>query len=203
MAISLDLKFNLQTFENNRATQSFEELQNNPDKIKFFGHSDITTILPKSALQTLTSISEGMPLVILEGFAAGVPCVATDVGSCRDLIEGGLSEDDKRIGLAGAVTGIANPEALANEYIRFLNFDNGAWEQAQKNAMTRVERYYKQDMFLQEYREIYNEALPLSWDELKKNVFAYYAPNKVPYPKIKIKRFTITKYTTTPNRGSA
>jgi len=30
-----------------------------------------------------------MPLVILEGFAAGLPCVSTDVGSCRELIEGG------------------------------------------------------------------------------------------------------------------
>ena len=203
MAISLDLKFNLQTFANNKATQSFEQLQENPDKIKFFGHSDITQVLPISALQTLTSISEGMPLVILEGFAAGVPCVATDVGSCRDLIEGGLNEEDKKIGLAGAVTGIANPEALAQEYIKFLTFENGVWEQAQKNALTRVQKYYKEDMFLQEYRDIYNEALHLNWAELQKKVFAYYAANKIPYPKLKIKRFTIRKYTKTPKAGEA
>ncbi|QOP44915.1 GT4 family glycosyltransferase PelF [Sulfurimonas paralvinellae] len=188
MAISLDLKFNLQTFTNNKATKSLEELEKDPDKIKFFGHQNIKEILPKSALQTLTSISEGMPLVILEGFAAGVPCVATDVGSCRDLIEGGLNEDDKHIGLAGALTSIANPEALAQEYVKFLNFHNGMWEQAQKNALTRVQKYYKEEMFLNDYRAIYNEALPLTYDELKKKVFAYYAPNKLPYPKIKVKR---------------
>jgi len=201
MAISLDLKFNLQTFKNNKATQSFEQLQDNPDQIKFFGHSDITQILPKSALQTLTSISEGMPLVILEGFAAGVPCVATDVGSCRDLIEGGLNEEDKHIGPAGAVTGIANPEALADAYVEFLTFKNGVWKQAQQNALTRAQKYYKEDMFLQEYRDIYNEALHLNWAELKEKVFAYYAPNRVPYPKLKIKRFTITKYIKTPKMG--
>ena len=87
-----------------------------------------------------------MPLVILEGFAAGVPCVATDVGSCKDLIEGGLNEDDKRIGLAGAITGIANPEALAQEYIKFLSFENGYWAEAQKNALNRVQKYYKQEV---------------------------------------------------------
>jgi len=196
MAISLDLKFNLQKFENNKAVQSFEQLQENPDKIKFFGHSNIKDILPKSALQTLTSISEGMPLVILEGFAAGVPCVATDVGSCKDLIEGGLDNEDKKIGLAGAITGIANPEALAQEYIKFLSFENGYWVEAQKNALSRVQKYYKQEMFLQEYRDIYNEAMTLTWDELKKRVFPYYLPSNLPYAKAKIKRFKIIKFTT-------
>jgi len=197
MAISLDLKSDLQKFENNKAVQSFEQLQESSDKIKFFGHSNIKDILPKSALQTLTSISEGMPLVILEGFAAGVPCVATDVGSCRDLIEGGLNEEDKRIGLAGAITGIANPKALAQEYIKFLNFKNGYWTEAQKNALSRVQKYYKQEMFLQEYREIYNEAMLPTWDELRKKIFTYYLPSNIPYTKVRIKRFKIIKFTTT------
>jgi glycosyltransferase involved in cell wall biosynthesis len=42
-----------------------------------------------------SSISEALPLVILEGYAAGVPTVSTDVGSCRQLVEG-LDEDDRR-----------------------------------------------------------------------------------------------------------
>ncbi len=166
MALALDLKGGLQRFEGNKSNLSFEEIQNSPDKIKFFGHSNIKEILPKSALQTLTSISEGMPLVILEGFAAGVPCVATDVGSCRDLIEGGINQEDKQLGVAGAVTNIANPDALATEYIKFLDFENGEWKKAQEVGLKRVEKYYKQEMFLQEYRKLYDEALNISWDEL-------------------------------------
>ncbi len=57
--------------------------------IKFLGFQNIVDILPKSGILTLTSISEGMPLVILEGFAAGLPCVSTDVGSCREFDRGG------------------------------------------------------------------------------------------------------------------
>lgn len=36
----------------------------------------------------LTSISEGQPLAVLEAMAAGRPAVTTDVGCCRELIEG-------------------------------------------------------------------------------------------------------------------
>jgi glycosyltransferase involved in cell wall biosynthesis len=166
MAISLDLKGSIQRFDGNKSKITFEAIENSSDKIKFFGHSNIKEILLKSALQTLTSISEGMPLVILEGYAAGVPCVATDVGSCRDLIEGGINEEDKQLGHAGAVTGIANPDALAKEYIKFLNFQNGEWLKAQQVGLLRVQKYYRQEMFLQDYRELYNEALNISWDDL-------------------------------------
>lgn len=128
------------------------------DNMKFLGFQNIKEILPQSALQTLTSISEGMPLVILEGFAAGVPCVATDVGSCKDLIEGGLDDEDIAMGSAGAITSIANPSELAKQYIHFLS-DYDAWQNAQAVALKRVQKYYRQEMFLQDYREIYNEAI--------------------------------------------
>jgi len=141
------------------------------------------------------ALGMGMPLVILEGYAAGVPCVATSVGSCRDLIEGGVDEEDIKIGLAGAVTGIANPQALADHYIRLLSFGNGEWEKAQEAAMKRVEAYYRQEMFLQDYKNIYDEALDLTWDELKSKVFPYYLPKKAPYPKSMLKKFPIKKFT--------
>ncbi len=164
MAISLHMKKQMQIFDGNKSTMTQEQIIASEEKIKFFGHTNIKEILPHSALQTLSSISEGMPLVILEGFAAGVPCIATDVGSCKDLIEGGINAEDISIGSAGAITGIANPDALAKEYVRFLDFDNGVWEKAQAVALERVQKYYRQEMFLEDYREIYNEAKGLTWD---------------------------------------
>ena len=126
--------------------------------IKFLGFQNIADVLPKIGLLTLTSISEGMPLVVLEGFAAGVPAVTTDVGSCRQLIYGGIDEKDKKIGKAGEVTPLANAEALAKAYLRFLT-DEKEWKKAQQAAIERVERYYTLDGFLNHYREIYTEAM--------------------------------------------
>lgn len=124
----------------------------------FKGFQNIKDILPLTGLLTLTSVSEGMPLTILEGYAAGVPCVATDVGSCKDLIYGSLNDEDVAIGKAGEITHIANPSALAESYIKFLT-DEVLWRQAQKSALDRVRRFYRQDMFLQTYRDIYDEVM--------------------------------------------
>jgi glycosyltransferase involved in cell wall biosynthesis len=127
-------------------------------KNNFFlkGFQNIKDILPKSGLLTLTSVSEGMPLTILEGFAAGLPCIATDVGSCYDLIYGGLGDEDRAIGEAGAVTGISDPSSLAKYYIKFLT-DNELWHKAQSAALNRVNRYYRQDQFLETYKNMYQE----------------------------------------------
>ena len=126
--------------------------------VKFLGFRNIREIYPKIGLLTLTSISEGMPLVVLEGFAAGVPAVTTDVGSCRELIYGGIDEEDKSLGAAGAVTPIAHPTEIAKAYIDFLS-DGEVWEKAQNIGLQRVRRYYRQESFLESYDKLYDELL--------------------------------------------
>jgi glycosyltransferase involved in cell wall biosynthesis len=126
------------------------------ENIKFLGFQNIAEILPKSGLQTLTSISEGMPLVILEGFAAGVPCVSTDVGSCKELIYGGEQEGDRAMGKAGAICQIANVGELANAYIELLTNEE-KWYEAQRVALERVNRFYTQELFLKNYKAVYDD----------------------------------------------
>lgn len=126
--------------------------------ISFLGFQKIADILPKSGLLTLTSISEGMPLVILEGFASGLPCVSTDAGSCKNLIFGALDEDDIKIGKAGEITSIADEVALAKNYVLFLS-DDKLWKKAQKSALLRVEKYYQEKLFLQTYKNLYKRFM--------------------------------------------
>jgi glycosyltransferase involved in cell wall biosynthesis len=126
------------------------------ENVKFLGFQNPKDIFPKTGILTLTSISEGIPLVILEGFAAGVPCVATDVGSCRQLIYGGLNEEDIKIGKAGEVVPIANPEELAKAYIKLLE-DENLYKSCQEAAIKRVNTFYTKKQFLDNYRKIYTE----------------------------------------------
>ena len=53
----------------------------------FTGRVDIVQYMRKLDFTILTSISEGQPLSVLESFAARRPCVTTDVGCCRELLE--------------------------------------------------------------------------------------------------------------------
>lgn len=127
------------------------------DKIRFTGFMDPVELFPQIGLLVLSSISEGLPLVALEGFAAGVPLVATDVGACRQLIEG-LDPEDRALGSAGGIVPINSPQALAEACQLFLT-DTERWKQAQHAAISRVETYYTQQRMFERYRELYQRGL--------------------------------------------
>jgi len=123
--------------------------------IKFLGMQKVDKIFPKLGVSVLTSISEGLPLVTLEGFAAGVPSVVTNVGACKELVEGRDAED-KAIGPAGIVTEIASPEETGLAIIRLLS-DRDFWNHCRDAGIARVERYYDEKDLFEAYRALYLE----------------------------------------------
>lgn len=127
------------------------------DCIQFLGFQNPVELFPKMGVSVLTSVSEGQPLVVLEGFAAGVPSVTTDVGSCKELIFG-VSEEDQALGSAGSVVSISDPAAFAEATIELLT-NQSAWEAASKAAISRVEKYYDERDLLERYRDVYNSAI--------------------------------------------
>lgn len=54
--------------------------------VLFPGMVNVLEYMKKLDFTVLTSISEGQPLSVLESFAAGRPCVTTDVGCCRNCL---------------------------------------------------------------------------------------------------------------------
>jgi glycosyltransferase involved in cell wall biosynthesis len=62
------------------------------DRVVFCGHrDDFLDLLPGVDLLVLSSLSEGLPVVILEAFAACVPVVATSVGGVPEVAEHGAT----------------------------------------------------------------------------------------------------------------
>lgn len=125
--------------------------------VKFLGFRKTDEIFPKIGLNVLTSISEAQPLVILEGFAAGVPCVSSDVGCVRELIEG-VDEKDRALGVGGAIVEIASPEATARAAMDLLR-DPVRWHAAQAAGVARTKQLYTQELMLARYRKIYEAAI--------------------------------------------
>jgi polysaccharide biosynthesis protein PelF len=128
------------------------------DKVHFLGFQKIEELLPMVGVNVLTSISEAQPLALLEGLAAGVPCVASDVGCCRELLLGTALPEDRALGAAGAVVGIADPDAAASEICALLS-DPVRWKAAQAAGIARVEKYYTDTQMLGRYRDIYEKAM--------------------------------------------
>ena len=126
------------------------------DRIRFMGFQKVEDVLPQLGLMVLTSISEAFPLVIGESHASGLPVLATDVGACRDLIEG-AGPEDRALGRAGDVVPIGDQDALARCAFALLT-DPVRWRAAQQAGIARVERYYQQSRVIEGYREIYQRV---------------------------------------------
>ena len=124
-------------------------------QVKFTGMQNLLDILPQVGLVVLTSISEAQPLVLLEAMAAGVPVVASDVGSCAAIIHGG-EESDKALGCAGRLTPIANGHATANAMSDMLS-DTELWHQCRQTGIERVEQFYTRPAMLAAYQALYEE----------------------------------------------
>lgn len=57
------------------------------DRVHFLGHRpDVPALLPHIELLWLASEYEGLPNVVLEAMAAGIPVVVTDIPGCRELV---------------------------------------------------------------------------------------------------------------------
>lgn len=61
------------------------------ERVCFAGErTDVDVLLRQATVFWLTSLWEGMPNVVLEAMASGVPAVVTDVGGTRELIRDGV-----------------------------------------------------------------------------------------------------------------
>ena len=88
------------------------------EKVVLLGaRDDVSDVLMAADALVMSSISEGLPMVLLEAMAAGVPCVATAVGGIPDLFgqdRGLLVRAQDASELAGAMTALArSPEMRA------------------------------------------------------------------------------------------
>jgi glycosyltransferase involved in cell wall biosynthesis len=127
------------------------------EDIRFLGPMPPPKIYPDLDVVVLTSFSEGQPLVILEAYAYGLPVVATDVGACREMIEG-RTEEDRAIGASGFVTRVATPQQTATALVRLAK-DVRLRRRMGLAGRRRVTTYYQRNDMLAAYRALYSRLI--------------------------------------------
>lgn len=121
------------------------------DVLYFLGHrDDLPELYHAFDLFVLTSLWEGMPYVILEAMAAGLPTIASDVPGSRDLVRNGATgflvpPEHERI-IAARVLYLLRAPALRREMGR--------------RARMVVEQSHTQAKFLAELTRLYERTLP-------------------------------------------
>ena len=118
------------------------------------GNVNVAEYFKRTDFTVLSSISEGQPLAVLESFAAGRPCVTTDVGCCRDLLEG----TDDGIGAAGKVVPPMHARALADALELLATHPEMRREMAE-HGRERVRRYFLHEDMVDNYNKNYEEVL--------------------------------------------
>ncbi|MCD7035759.1 GT4 family glycosyltransferase PelF [Metabacillus sp. GX 13764] len=121
------------------------------DQIEFTGKVNIDDYLPKFDICVLSSISEGQPLAVLEGMAFGKPWIVTDVGSCRELIEGGEGDS---FGACGFTVPPVSPKQLADR-LQWSMENRDLLPKLGNSGRKRVLKYYLAEDMIAAYRNLY------------------------------------------------
>lgn len=124
------------------------------ENIRFTGRVDIAAYLQKLDFTILTSISEGQPLSVLESLAARRPCVTTDVGCCRELLEGTPGDT---LGAAGFCVPPMYRQGLADAMEK-LCVSRPLRQRMGAIGQQRVAQSYRYEQMLARYRALYAET---------------------------------------------
>jgi glycosyltransferase involved in cell wall biosynthesis len=109
--------------------------------------TDLVRFLPNLDLGVMSSFTEGLPVILLEMGAAGVPTVATAVGGIPEVIDDGQD---------GCLVPPGDPQALANRIVAMLD-DDARRRAMGRAARTRVERDFSFAAMGRHYHELFRK----------------------------------------------
>jgi glycosyltransferase involved in cell wall biosynthesis len=109
---------------------------------------DVARVFAALDVHVLSSKSEAFANVLLESIAAGVPCVATDVGESRFIL-----------GDTGRIVPPANPAALAAAVRELIDLPPSEMEALRVRARRRAVRDFTLTSSVERYAELYEEVV--------------------------------------------
>jgi len=133
------------------------------DDVSWLGHrSDVPAILRLSDMFVLPSYyREGVPRVLLEAGALGLPLITTDMPGCRDVVrdgkEGALVPPRDAVALSKAIQRFACSPELRN--------------QLGTNAQSRVRKDFSLSKVAAAYAQVYRELMQKPEATIKENVY--------------------------------
>lgn len=115
------------------------------DHVHMLGlRSDVPNVICGSDALLLTSVSEGIPLTLIEGMAGGLPCLSTDVGGVGEVITDGQT---------GILVPPSNPDELANALVK-VGSQPKLREQLSENGVAEAKLRFDEQQMMRLYDEL-------------------------------------------------
>lgn len=134
------------------------------DHVVFVGFThDVLPYYKNAQIFVLPSISEGMPLSLLEAMSCGLPVVATRVGGNTEILDSNLGTgeaivSDYHIGENGILVNAGDAKGLAEALLKILK-DEGLSKRLGGKAREIIEKKFSQEKVLQGYINLYYSLL--------------------------------------------
>lgn len=112
--------------------------------------TDVARLLPAADLFLLTSLTEGIPVTLIEAMAAGLPVVGTRVGGMGEVVEEGAT---------GLLAPSGDDAALAACVLRLAD-DAGARGRMGRLGRARAQRLFAEERMHAAYIRLLREMLP-------------------------------------------
>ena len=113
------------------------------------GQLDIRPLLWQGSVLVLSSVEEGLPNVVLEAMASGLPVIATEVGGLPEVVENGRT---------GLLVPSRNADVLANALSLLLSDEEIRAAFGREGTM-RARHCYSNSRMVREYEQIFERLL--------------------------------------------
>jgi glycosyltransferase involved in cell wall biosynthesis len=131
-------------FESSKARAAAENLP-----VTFLGwRKDIDELFAASDIAILTSDNEGIPLTLIQAAQAGLPIIATEVGSISDIVENGKN----------GILAAPEPGALAIALSELVN-DSALRNRLGTEGKVRANKFFTIARMLSDHTELYSQPL--------------------------------------------
>ena len=125
--------------------------ENLTDYIRILGYrQDAVEILKCIDFYISPSLSEGLPISMLEAFASGIPTIATEISGNKDILCNSTF---------GILTEPGSAESLSNGIIKMVHLTHGERKLFSKNGYNRVKTYFSIDEMVCKTALLYKKIL--------------------------------------------
>jgi glycosyltransferase involved in cell wall biosynthesis len=121
-----------------------------PVRVRFLGpRDDVPALMNAADGLVMSSVVEGLPMVLLEAAASGLPCVTTDVGGARDAVVDGQT---------GFVTPQDDAEALSEAMTRVTELPDAARREMGESARRLALERFDMELVTSQWERLYREG---------------------------------------------
>ena len=134
------------SLDNPEVKALFERYQLDHKKVQLLDQiSEMPAFYQSIDALLMTSITEGFPNVLVKAMASGLPCISTDVGDAKYIVQD-----------LGAIVPPRNPQALADAILQYAQKSKAEKQALKQVTRERVEQNFSIEKVSEQYKAVWS-----------------------------------------------